>query len=199
MSQLLVNQFLNDLDRYKKFSGSLNEGVISEAFKDLLKGWARQSNLHFINQYDMQSPQKNLIRLDGAILHDLRVPLGYWEAKDTKDDLEEEIRKKFLKGYPQDNIIFENSHTAVLYQNRQEVMRCSMLDTGELLRLVTRFFGYERKEIEDFRKAVAQFKNDIPVVVKALREKIDAACWGNPSFSGAADMQKSWQKNYAAY
>lgn len=89
MSQLLINQFLNDLDRYKKFSGSLNEGVILEAFKDLLKGWARQSNLHFINQYDMQSPQKNLIRLDGAILHDLRVPLGYWEAKDTKDYLED--------------------------------------------------------------------------------------------------------------
>jgi predicted helicase len=187
MSQLLVNQFLNDLDRYKKFSGSLNEGVISEAFKDLLKGWARQSNLHFINQYDMQSPQKNLIRLDGAILHDLRVPLGYWEAKDTKDDLEEEIRKKLLKGYPQDNIIFENSHTAVLIQNRNEVMRCSMLDTGELLRLVTLFFGYEREEIRDFRKAVEQFKHDIPAVLKALREKIDAAYSGNPDFKQAAD------------
>ncbi len=187
MSQLLVNQFLNDLDRYKKFSGSLNEGVISEAFKDLLKGWARQANLHFINQYDMQSPQKNLIRLDGAVLHDLRVPLGYWESKDTKDDLEEEIRKKFLKGYPQDNIIFENSETAVLYQNRSEVMRCSMLDTGELLRLVTRFFGYERKEIEDFRKAVAQFKQDIPAVLEALREKIDAAYSGNAEFKTAAD------------
>jgi hypothetical protein len=116
-------------------SGSLNEGVISEAFKDLLKGWARQNNLHFIPQYDMQSPQKNLIRLDGAILHDLRVPLGYWEAKDPKDNLEDEIRKKFLKGYPQDNIIFEDSQTAVLIQNRNEVMRCSMMDTGELLRL----------------------------------------------------------------
>ena len=35
MSQLLINQFLNDLDRYGKFSGSFNEGVTSEAFKDL--------------------------------------------------------------------------------------------------------------------------------------------------------------------
>ena len=41
MSQHLVNQYLNDLDRYKKMSGSLTEGVISEAFKDLLKAWAR--------------------------------------------------------------------------------------------------------------------------------------------------------------
>ena len=187
MSQLLINQFLNDLDRYKKFSGSLNEGVISEAFKDLLKGWARQANLHFINQFDMQGPQKNLIRLDGAILHDLRVPLGYWEAKDTKDDLEEEIRKKFLKGYPQDNIIFENSEVAVLFQNRSEVMRCDMTDTPQLLRLVTLFFAYEREEIRDFRKAVAQFKLDIPAVLEALREKIDDAYSGNADFKAAAD------------
>ena len=39
MSQQLVNNYLNDLDRYKRISGSLTEGVISEAFKDLLKAW----------------------------------------------------------------------------------------------------------------------------------------------------------------
>ena len=77
MSQQLVNNYLNDLDRYKKISGSLTEGVISEAFKDLLKAWARQSNLHFINQYEFVSAQKSRIRPDGTILHDLRVPLGY--------------------------------------------------------------------------------------------------------------------------
>jgi predicted helicase len=187
MSQLLVNQFLNDLDRTRKISGSLNEQTIREAFKDLLKNWSRQQNLHFIAELDYTTPLKTTVYPDGTILHDLRVPLGYWEAKDTKDDLDEEIRKKFLKGYPQDNIIFENSETAVLIQNRNEVMRCSMLDTGELLRLVTLFFGYEREEIRDFRKAVEQFKHDIPAVLKALREKIDAAYSGNPDFKTAAD------------
>lgn len=113
MSQLLIQQYLNEIDRLRKFSGSITEGVISEAFKDLLKAWSRQSNLHFISQYEFLSPQKNRIRPDGTILHDLRVPLGYWEAKDTADDLDEEIGKKLAKGYPQDNIIFENSETAV--------------------------------------------------------------------------------------
>ena len=28
------------------------------------------------------------------------LPRGYWEAKDTQDDLETEIRKKKAKGYP---------------------------------------------------------------------------------------------------
>jgi hypothetical protein len=187
MSQQLVNNYLNDLDRYKKISGSLTEGVISEAFKDLLKAWARQSNLHFINQYEFASAQKNRIRPDGTILHDLRVPLGYWEAKDSNDDLDAEIAKKLAKGYPQDNIIFEDSATAVLIQNRHEVMRCDMTDTAKLLKLLNLFFCYERAEIAEFRKAVEQFKADLPAVLQALREKIDAAYSENPEFQVEAN------------
>jgi len=186
MSRLLIQKYFNELASLKKFSGSLTEGVISEAFKDLLKDWSRQSNLHFISQYEFVSPQKNRIRPDGTILHDLRVPLGYWEAKDTADDLDEEIRKKLAKGYPQDNIIFENSDTAVLIQNRQEVLRCSMTDEAALQKLVTLFFGYEREEIRDFRAAVQQFKTDLPAVLEALRSRIDAAYTKNIPFKTAA-------------
>jgi hypothetical protein len=66
----------------------------------------------------MQSSLKKPIRPDGAISHDVRVPLGYWEAKYTDDDIDAEIDAKLRNGYPQDNIIFEDSQTAVLWQNR---------------------------------------------------------------------------------
>jgi hypothetical protein len=42
------------------------------------------------------------------------VPFGYWEAKDTNDVLDEEIRKKTAAGYPRDNIIYEDTDSAVL-------------------------------------------------------------------------------------
>jgi hypothetical protein len=71
MSQQLINQCLNDLDRYKKVSGSFTEGVISEAFKDLLKAWARKNHFTFVNQYEFESARSTRIRPD------LRVPLGY--------------------------------------------------------------------------------------------------------------------------
>lgn len=32
------------------------------------------------------------------------------------------------KGYPKDNIIFDDSHDAVLIQNKQEIMRCGVED-----------------------------------------------------------------------
>ena len=100
MSQQLINQYLNEIDRLRKFSGSVTEGVISEAFKDLLKTWSRQLNWQFAAQYEFASTQKSRIRPDGTIFHSLGLPFGYWEAKDTADDLDVEIRKKLAKGYP---------------------------------------------------------------------------------------------------
>ena len=52
------------------------------------------------------------IYVDGALVYDIRVPFGYWEAKDSKDDLDEEIRKKEAKGYPKTNIIYEDTQRA---------------------------------------------------------------------------------------
>jgi predicted helicase len=186
MSQILINAYLAELDRIKKYSGSLTEEVIREAFKDLLKSWSRAQNLFFQVEYRAEGPQKNLIKLDGAVLHDLRVPLGYWEAKDTADDLDVEIDKKFRKGYPQDNIIFENSHTAVLFQNRIEVIRCPMTDTAKLEKLLALFFAYERPEIENFRKAVAQFSTDLPAILQGLRDRISDAYRDNATFAARA-------------
>jgi predicted helicase len=153
----------------------------------LLKAWSRQQGLVFLAEHGMASNQKTSIRPDGTILHDLRVPLGYWEAKDTADQLDEEIAKKFRKGYPQDNIIFENTATAVLIQNRVEVMRCSMDDTKELERLLNLFFGYERPEIAEFRRAVTQFQTDLPAILEALRDRIDTAYADNTPFKATAD------------
>ena len=60
--------------------------------------------------------------------------------------------KKFKKGYPQDNIIFSDDITCVLWQHGQEVMRCPVDDTVALEKLLKLFFGYERPEIADFAR-----------------------------------------------
>lgn len=48
---------------------------------------------------------------------------GYWEAKDSHDNLDAEIQRKFERGYPRINIIFEDSREAVLFQGGQQAMR----------------------------------------------------------------------------
>jgi hypothetical protein len=170
----------------RRVGGTSREGVVSEAFKTLLKDWGRSRDLIFIPQYEYQTLQKTRVYPDGALLYSLRVPLGYWEAKDEDDDLDDEIEKKFRKGYPQDNIIFEDSHEAVLFQNKKLVLRCGMEDGDKLKSLLDLFFDYEREEIADFRKAVEQFKTDLPAVLQSLRDMIEGAEKDNDKFRKAA-------------
>ena len=186
MSQLLINQYLADLDRLRRVSGANRESVVREAFKDLLKAWGRSRDLQFIPEHEYITSTKERRYIDGALLHGLRVPFGYWEAKDTDDDLDEEIVKKFRRGYPQTNIIFEDSTKAILIQSGREVIRCAVDDVEKLQKLLELFFGYQRPEIANFRKAIEQFKFDLPAVLKALRERVDGAYASNKAFAAAA-------------
>ena len=129
MSQILINDYLKQLDVIKRASGSQRETIVREAFKDLLKGYARSHDLVFVPEFEIESPAREPRYVDGALLHALRLPFGYWEAKDEKDDLDAEIALKFKRGYPQDNIIFDDSTQVVLIQNSREVIRCRVDDT----------------------------------------------------------------------
>jgi predicted helicase len=187
VSQLLIQQYLNQLQDLRKVSGTKRESVVREAFKDLLKGWARHHDLIFVPEYEIITPSKDRRYVDGALLHTLRMPFGYWEAKDEKDDLDAEIQFKQRRGYPQDNIIFEDSTQAVLIQSKREVMRCPVDEVVKLEKLLNLFFAYERAEIAEFRKAVEQFKTDLPSVLKALRDMIEQAYRDNAQFHTAAE------------
>lgn len=186
MSQLIIQQYLNELSDLRKASGSSREGIVSEAFKDLLKGFAKSHDLIFLPQYELPRQDGARRIVDGALVYDLRVPFGYWEAKDEEDDLDAEIAKKLRRGYPRDNIIFEDSRTAVLMQHGNEVMRCPVDDTGKLSHLLDLFFKYERPEVADFRKAVVQFKEDLPNILEDLRSMIETAQKDNAQFRKAA-------------
>ncbi len=50
--------------------------------------------LTLVEQYAMQRGAKTL-RIDGALLDSFNLVYGYWEAKDSKDDLPREVYKKF--------------------------------------------------------------------------------------------------------
>jgi predicted helicase len=186
VSQVLIGKYLKELANLRKVGGTHRESVVREAFKDLLKSWGRTHDLTFIPEYEVDSRTRERRYVDGALLHTLRVPFGYWEAKDEKDDLDAEIDLKLRRGYPKTNIVFEDSTQAVLIQHGQEVMRCGVEDVAQLEKLLKLFFGYERPEIEAFRKAVTQFKTDLPAVLEALRAMIEHAEQQTPAFRKAA-------------
>ncbi|MDE2843547.1 MAG: N-6 DNA methylase, partial [Chloroflexota bacterium] len=123
---------------------------------------------------------------DGTVKDTLRMARGYWEAKDSHDDLDAEIQAKFNRGYPKDNIVFEDSETAVLVQNGDVALRVDMSRPGELHRLIRRFLDYELPNIEEFRQAQAQFKTDLPAVLENLRQSVAAAEESNADYRAKA-------------
>jgi hypothetical protein len=124
-----------------------------------LEQYARQKNLELIGELDYRTRKGYTIIPDGTLKDALRQDWGYWESKDEADDLDVEIAKKFAKGYPQNNILFEDTQTAVLYQAGAEVDRVSFLDAAAL----TRFVSYESREVREFREAIENFSRDIPI------------------------------------
>ena len=99
---------------------------------------------------------------DGTLKNILRLDYGFWESKDTDDDLEVEIAKKFDKGYPDSNILFEDSKSAILYQDGRQMLEASFAKDEALDELLTAYVALEHPEVREFKEAVERFKRDIP-------------------------------------
>ena len=178
-----IEQYRERLRQLIEFGGSDSELNIRPAFQNCLDAYCR-------DHHDKLVLVPELTAMggvpDGTVKDSLRMARGYWEAKDTHDDLDTEIQRKLNRGYPRDNIIFEDSQTAVLIQNSDVAMRVDMARPGELHRLIRRFLDYELPQIEEFLKSQQQFKTDLPAVLANLRDALDEAEAGNPAYRAAA-------------
>jgi len=107
VSRQHINAYRRTLAEQHRITGSLNERVLKKAFADLLERTGRAHDLIFTNEWEGRGPRGNNIAVDGALVPPiLRKPFGYWEAKDSKDDIDREIAAKQQSGYPDDNIMF---------------------------------------------------------------------------------------------
>ena len=179
-----IERYRVELGELIAFGGSDNELNIRPAFQNCLSAYCHdhRERLGLVPEL---ATSRGVVP-DGTVKDSLRMARGYWEAKDRHDDLDAEIQRKFNLGYPRDNIIFEDSETAVLIQNGDVAMRVDMRREGELNRLIRLFLDYELPEIEDFRKAQSQFKDDLPSVLASLRETIEDAERDNAEYQDAA-------------
>jgi hypothetical protein len=75
------------------------EGAFETAFSRLLADTARPHGWTLIPKMSLKVGSKT-IAPDGTLRDEFYLRHGYWEAKDTHDDLDAEIRAKIRKGYP---------------------------------------------------------------------------------------------------
>jgi type I restriction-modification system DNA methylase subunit len=170
------------VEKIRQYGGTRAEGALSTAFQNLLNEYCKTKNFILVTEHAYQTKKGARVIPDGTVKDALRLDWGYWESKDEYDNLDEEIEKKLKAGYPDTNILFEDSQTAVLIQEGSEVMRVPMDDPDKLDSIISTFINYERPEVRDFRAAIEQFKQDIPSVSDTLRAMIESESKTNGAF-----------------
>ena len=185
-----IDRYHRELAELIEFGGVDNEENIRPAFQNCLSAYCAEHSERLVLVPELRSDRSN--KPDGTVRDSLRMTRGLWEAKDTHDDLDREIRNKLSQGYSGDNILFEDSRTAVLFQDRQEMMRVDMTDSVALDGLVRQFLAYELPEIQEFRDARQQFKDDLPAVLENLRETIVDSEASNPRYQEAERIFPEW-------
>jgi predicted helicase len=187
MSIQLIQKYYAEVEKLIRYGGSRNESSLRRAFINLLEGYASSKNLVLVPEVELLTPAGKRVIPDGTLKDALRQDWGYWESKDEADDIEEEIKKKFGKGYPRDNILFEDTQTAILYQSGQRVMESAFSDAEGLDTVLRLFVGYEPKEVTNFREAIQKFNQDVPALVEELRQIIQEQLDTNPDFKESLD------------
>ena len=182
MSKFLVSQYHQEVEKLIQYGGTTKETAIRSAFQNLLNGYCKPKDYLLIPELDYRTTTGKIVRPDGTVKDAIRLDYGFWEAKDKYDNLDLEIEKKFAKGYPDQNILFEDSLTAVLVQHGDETGRVNMQDASGLDGLISEFINYVPPEVTNFRKAIESFRQDIPKILNELRDLIEKQSDTNKQF-----------------
>lgn len=161
--------------------GVSHEGAVSPAFAALLRQCARQFDWTLLEQHSVKR-NGHPIRVDGALADAFKLVHGYWEAKDSSDDLDKEIKRKFAVGYPKDNILFQAPDRVIIWQDARQVLDEDITQPERLIEALRTFFSYQPPAYELFEQAVEEFKLKVPELAAGLLQLIEKERASNQRF-----------------
>ena len=177
----IIRDYYDELDQFDRL-GVAHEGAVRSAFQSLLQGCARQFDWTLVPEHSMTVRRDRRIVVDGALMDNFRLTYGYWEAKDEDDDLPSEVVRKFERGYPRDNILFQEPHRAILWQNEQQTLDADLTNPTQLIGTLETFFSHRPPEYTEWEAAVAQFRERVPALGQGLAERIHGERETNRTF-----------------
>lgn len=136
-----VKDYYSGLEEFHRL-GVTHETAVRAAFQRLLEHCCKQAKWTFIGEYKYLRKGRRPLSVDGAAVDAFKIPQAYWEAKDTQDDLPKEVQKKFEKGYPKSNIVFQSPDRAILWQDSREVLDEDITKPDTLVYVVKELFAY---------------------------------------------------------
>ncbi len=179
-----IKTYYAELAKYAQL-GAENEGSVRAAFQSLLQHYCGQSNFTLLCEKTLHTADNRRITPDGEVVDAYGLPHGYWEAKDSQDDLHIEANKKFAAGYPSKNIVLQSPTHALLYQNGQLQLDLDITDSQNLVHVLHTFFAYREENISAWHAAVVEFREIVPELGEKLAALIETERQNNPHFHDA--------------
>ncbi len=180
-----VRAYYDSLARYDDV-GATHEQAVKTAFHDVLQA-AAGTAWTLVPEFTTKGRTGKTVRYDGALRDPFNLTLGYWEAKDSADDLAREIQKKITRGYSLQNTLFQAPRRALLYQDGRLALDADLSDPAALAEAINLLLAYREPEIEQFHVAVREFRAAIPDLARGLLAQIEAARTQDPLFRAAFD------------
>jgi predicted helicase len=176
-----VKAYYETLERFGRGKFD-NEGNVRRAFEALLEKCARKFDWMVVAEYQIPRTGKSPLRVDAAVLDAFKIPRGYWEAKDEKDELRAEMNKKFAAGYPRTNILFQKPTHAILFQDGRIAFNDEIETPEKLVDVLRLFFEWREPLILNWEVAVAEFSGRLPDIAEGAKELIEGERKGNQTF-----------------
>lgn len=159
-----------------------HETAVSTAFQNLLQHCCKQFDWTLVSGWRIK---KTNVLVDGAVIDGFKLAHGYWEAKDSDDDLEKEVKKKFGVGYPQDNILFQEPERAILWQDGKQLLDEDISKADNLIETLKLFLEYQPPHFEQWEEAIEHFSKSIPELAGNLVDLIEKERKSNKQFIDA--------------
>ena len=179
-----VREYYESLAEFAKL-GVKHETAVRSAFQQLLEHCARQCDLKLVPEYAIKRKGQADAKADGALLNHYGLTHGLWEAKDSGDDLDKEIKQKFAIGYPKKNILFWQPDRAVLYQNSERFYEADLTNPDDLVHILQLFLEFAEPAIAQWERAAEEFKDKVPQIGARLKELIENERQTNQKFIAA--------------
>ena len=179
-----IRNYYAELEKYAQH-GIENEGTVRAAFQNLLQHYCHRSDLTLLCEKAHYTAENRRIQPDGEVVDIYGLPHGYWEAKDTQDDLYTEADKKFAAGYPSKNIVIQSPTHALLYQHGRLHLDLDITEPRNLIQVLQTFFAYQEENIAAWHTAVSEFRDTVPELGDKLAALIETERQNNLHFQEA--------------
>ena len=181
-----VSAYYDSLAKFAEL-GIKHETAVRSAFQQLLEHCARQFDWKLVPEYAIKRKGHADAVADGALLDHYGLNHGLWEAKDSADDLDKEIKRKFSIGYPKQNILFWQPDRAVLYREGERFCDSDLTKPDGLVEILKLFLEFAPAVIAEWDKAVDEFREKVPQIGQSLKALIEKERQTNQKFIAAFD------------